>query len=128
MENQQEINQVATTVETKRIMINIINTTFNKMIADCRDHPKDESTKVLNPKALNIYLAKELSELEHESIKIIHKSSLIKQKKEREDSKYFIAYGSCGQTSHCKVSYTFVVQHQPTDDKYTEIQTDIKGK
>ena len=31
------------------IMINIINTTFNKMIADCRDHPKDENTKVLNP-------------------------------------------------------------------------------
>jgi len=129
MENQQVTMQVETKVESKKMIVKLRLDLFKKMINDSRDHPKDKDVKVLNSKALNQYLASELSGLEKESIKIIHKSSIVKSKKERADSKYLVAHASCGQSTQCKLTYVFVVIDQPNDMiEYVEIQTEIKGK
>lgn len=128
MDCQQE-NIQGPVFETRRISIKLRTDLFKEMIADSRIHPREEETKILNSKTLNKYIAKELSAFEKESIKIIHKTSLIKNKKERSDSKYFIAYGNCGQTTQCKVNYAFLVQDQPEEmiNEYVEIQVDVKG-
>ena len=102
--------------ETKTLTLNIRNELFTQMKSSSRKHTKDEHSLTLSKTALNDYLAKPLSMLENEKIKITHKSSKISDKLDRVDSKQFSAFGMCTIATKCKVTYNFSVKNKCDDD------------